>query len=211
MKIVKPSYEIMYYNPDTIKLLEKAGRTCYKSEDKITDESADKFIKMLIDRGHEAMIEHSVITVKFISNRGFTHELVRMRLASYAQESTRYCNYSKDKFGNEITVIEPYWFHDSSSESKGQWTAFIKFSEASYFKLLENGIQAQGARGVLPIDIKTEIIITANIREWRHIFKLRCAKAAHPDMRRLMIPLLNNVSKMFPVLFDDVLFGIDDE
>lgn len=201
MKIIKPSYEIMYYNKDTMPLLEKVARVCYKSEDKICDGSADILIQKLINSGHEAMIEHASITVKFIHNRGFSHELVRHRIASYAQESTRYCNYSADKFGNELTFIEPYWFQNEKYLSESIWMNNIDIIEKSYFQLLEEGLPPQAARGILPNDLKTEIVITANIREWRQIFKLRTANAAHPDMIRVMLPLQIKLQELFPILF----------
>lgn len=205
MKTIKPSYKIMNYNPNTIKLLEKIGRTCYKSETNMTEGSEDKFVKQLIDRGHEAMIEFSDITVKFIHNRGFLAELTRHRLASFAVESTRYCNYSKDKFGNELTMIEPYWLWNDGVKpaQRLSWKRLMEVIEDQYFDLVKD-VKPEGARGILPNDLKTEIVIKANIREWRNIFKLRCDKAAHPDMRLIMVPLLDELTEMFPVLFEDI-------
>ena len=197
MKIIEPSFEILYPKPlqgeEILKRIETAARTCYKSEDKITSDSAETFVEGLIRREHFAMLEHGGdISVRFISNRGFTHELVRHRLASFAQESTRYCNYSKNEFGNEITVVKPYWYDgtEAGESCKNRWKQAMKLNEDAYFTLLNLNLSAQAARGVLPNDLKTEIVITANIREWRHIMALRTAKAAHPDMRRLMEPLL---------------------
>jgi len=167
------------------------------------DPSSHKMIKMILDRGHESVIEHSSITVKFICNRGFTHELVRHRLAAYSQESTRYCNYSKGKFDGGITVIRPpYWYDEEDAWKYDRWHAAMTYAEEIYLKLIEAGAKPQEARGVLPIDVKTEIVITANIREWRHIFKLRCSKAAHPSMRQLMIPLRDELRKRIPIVFD---------
>lgn len=221
MKIIEPSYEILtpINGEEILRTLEKVARTCYKSEDKIGPGTAEKMIHNLISNGHEAMIEFFDITVKFTHNRGFSHELVRHRLCSFAQESTRYCNYSGDKFGNELTMIRPYWMKPSSendgdsyftSESSSHWFNAMKIIEDSYFGLLEllkeEGIQpqAQAARGVLPNDLKTEINVKANLREWRTIFKLRTAPSAHPDMRRVMIPLLEELSGKIPVIFDDI-------
>lgn len=205
MKIVKPEYEILDSKKgiDILKSLERAGRVCYKSEDKITDDSCKDFVKRLIKRGHEAMIEHEKISVKIICNRGVSHELVRHRLASWAQESTRYCSYDKNKFGNEITVIEPLFF-PKNHRTYNVWKKSCEHSEKEYFELLSMGASAQEARDVLPNALKTEIIMTANIREWRHFFRLRTAKAAHPQMREITVPMLKEFHEKYPVLFDDI-------
>lgn len=210
MKIIKAGYEILTAISEVgiaeLQHIEKIGRVCYKSEDKITEdgESARKFVKMLIDRGHEAMIEHSSLSVKFIVDRGVSHELVRHRIASFAQESTRYCNYSKDKFGKEITVIDPCFF-SPLSDSYTFWKHAMEIAEAHYFSLLDSGATPQEARSVLPNSTKTEITITANYREWRNFFKLRTAKAAHPQMREVTIPLLAELKKKLPIIFDDII------
>lgn len=209
MKIINARYEILSAISDggiaELQHIEKIGRVCYKSEDKITadGESARKFVKMLIDRGHEAMIEHSSLSVKFIVDRGVSHELVRNRIASFSQESTRYCNYSKDKFGKEITVIEPCFF-SPLSDSYTFWKRAMESAEANYFSLLDSGATPQEARSVLPNSTKTEITITANYREWRNFFKLRTAKAAHPQMREITIPLLKELKGKLPVIFDGI-------
>lgn len=202
MKVISPYSEIL--TPiDRIKILsciEKIGRVCYKSEDKITEDSASKFVKMLIQRGHEAMIEHFSISVKFVCDRGVSHEIVRHRIASYAQESTRYCNYSNDKFGNEITVIEPFGL------KPGQyyyWLKSCEMAEDSYLKMLYYGTSPEMARSVLPNSLKTEIVVTMNLREWRHFFKLRTALAAHPQMRELTIPLFEEFCKQLPEIFGE--------
>lgn len=210
MKIINARYEILSAISDggiaELQHIEKIGRVCYKSEDKITadGESERKFVKMLIDRGHEAMIEHSSLSVKFIVDRGVSHELVRHRIASFSQESTRYCNYSKDKFGKEITVIEPCFF-SPLSDSYTFWKHAMESAEAHYFSLLDSGATPQEARSVLPNSTKTEIIITADYREWRNFFKLRTAKAAHPQMREVTIPLLKELKRKLPVIFDDIV------
>lgn len=209
MKIINAGYEILTPILDgginELQHIEKIGRVCYKSEDKITEdgESAKKFVKMLIDRGHEAMIEHSSLSVKFIVDRGVSHELVRHRIASFAQESTRYCNYSKDKFGKEITVIKPCFFEENS-ENYVYWKSAMEMAEDHYFWLLDDGVTPQEARSVLPNSTKTEITITANYREWRNFFKLRTAKAAHPSMREVTIPLLRELKEKLPIIFDDI-------
>lgn len=215
MKIIKPSYEILTPISDggikELQHIEKIGRVCYKSEDRITDdgESAKKFVKMLISNGHEAMIEHSSLSVKFVVDRGVSHELVRHRIASFAQESTRYCNYSKDKFGNEITVILPCFFDTgmgilSNSLVYQEWKSACECAEERYFNLLKMGATPQQARTVLPNSLKTEITITANYREWRNFFKLRTAEASHPQMREVTVPLLKELKTLIPIIFDDI-------
>lgn len=196
MKIIEPSYEILTEISEggikELQHIEKIGRVCYKSEDKITEdgESAKKFVKMLIGRGHEAMIEHSSLSVKFIVDRGVSHELVKHRIASFAQESTRYCNYSLDKFGNEINVIEIDGGieHDEKMKNmstpernavEDEWASAMEDAERHYIKLMEMGATPQIARSVLPNSTKTEITITANYREWRNFFKLRTANAGN--------------------------------
>ncbi len=209
MRIIEPSYEILTeISQGGIKELqhiEKIGRVCYKSEDKITEdgESARKFVKMLIDRGHEAMIEHSSLSVKFIVDRGISHELVRHRIASFAQESTRYCNYSKDKFDNGVTFIKPFFFEEESKEYL-HWLSAMEKCEDSYITLVNEGATPQEARSVLPNSTKTEITITANYREWRAFFKLRTAKAAHPQMQEVTRPLLKELKEKLPIIFDDI-------
>ena len=215
MKIIKPSYEILTPISDggikELQHIEKIGRVCYKSEDRITEdgESAKKFVKMLISNGHEAMIEHSSLSVKFVVDRGVSHELVRHRIASFAQESTRYCNYSKDKFGNEITVILPCFFDTgmgilSNSLVYQEWKSACECAEERYFNLLKMGATPQEARTVLPNSLKTEITVTANYREWRNFFKLRTAEASHPQMREVTIPLLKEIKPLIPIIFDDI-------
>lgn len=188
--------------------LELVGRTCYKSEDKITEDSAAKFVAGLIKRGHEAMLEHVSITVKFVTDRGISHEIVRHRLASYAQESTRYCNYSQDKFGHELTFIIPD-FLEYGSEGFKLWKDEMKQVEKTYFAMLEAGHTPQEARSVLPNSLKTELVMTANLREWRAFFKLRAANstgAAHPQMLEITRPLLDDLKAMIPVVFDDITY-----
>lgn len=209
MKIIRPSYKILTDISESgikeLQHIEKIARVCYKSESLITEdgESAKKMVKMLIDRDHTAMIEHSSLSVKFVVDRGVSHELVRHRLASFAQESTRYCNYSNDKFGKEITVIEPCFF-SSLSDSYTFWKHAMESAEEHYFSLLDSGATPQEARSVLPNSTKTEITITANYREWRNFFKLRTTKAAHPQMREVTIPLLKELKTRLPIIFDDI-------
>lgn len=209
MRIIEPSYEILTEISEggikELQHIEKIGRVCYKSEDKITEdgESAKKFVKMLIDRGHEAMIEHSSLSVKFTVDRGVSHELVRHRIASFAQESTRYCNYSKDKFDNGITFIKPFFFEEDTQNYK-EWVHAMGMAEKSYLQMLKDGATPQEARSVLPNSTKTEITITANYREWRNFFRLRTAKAAHPSMQEITRPLLKELKTRLPIIFDDI-------
>ena len=205
MKFVNAGYEIITpIDGETIlKRIEQCGRVCYKSEDLITNESAKKFCENIIKRGHEAVLEHCSFTVKFIVDRGVSHEIVRHRIASYCQESTRYCNYSKDKFGNEITVIKPC-FWDKSDSRYHSWMLAMDNAERLYFNLIEQGATPQEARSVLPNSLKTEAVMTANIREWRNFFKLRTSPSAHPQIREVAIPLLKELQTKIPVLFDDI-------
>lgn len=205
MKIIKPSFDIMtpLDGGAILRHIECCGRVCYKSEDKITDGSAEAFVSQILQRGHEAVLEHYSFSVHFICDRGISHEIVRHRLASYCQESTRYCNYSLGKFGREITVIEPLYL---AQDTRGwyQWAAGCMIAEREYFDLLDWGCSPQEARAVLPNSLKTEIVMTANIREWRHFLQLRTSPAAHPQMRELVIPLLRELQKKLPVCFDDI-------
>ncbi|EOS35304.1 thymidylate synthase, flavin-dependent [Lachnospiraceae bacterium A4] len=209
MKIIEPSYEILTEISEggikELQHIEKIGRVCYKSEDKITEdgESAKNFVKMLIGRGHEAMIEHSSLSVKFTVDRGVSHELVRHRIASFAQESTRYCNYSKDKFDNGITFIKPFFWEEGTKEYSN-WEQAMSLAESGYLSAIGMGATPQEARSILPNSTKTEITITANYREWRAFFKLRTAKAAHPQMQEVTRPLLNELKIRLPIIFDDI-------
>ncbi len=206
MKIIEPSFEWLD-KPDgeaMLKRLETAGRVCYKSEANVSDHSAAGFIGGLLKHGHESVIEHEKITVKIVCDRGVTHELVRHRIASYSQESTRYCNYAKDKFSNEITVIKPcFWLEDSPQYKL--WEATMAHTEGAYMALIESGATAQEARAVLPNSLKTEIVVTMNLREWRHFFRLRTAPASHPQMREVALMLLNAFKEALPVIFVDIL------
>jgi len=199
MIIVKPPVEFLWMTPSPLKTIERAGRTCYKSEDKITSDSAVEFVKMLLKRGHEAMIEHASMSYKVICDRGVTHEIVRHRLFSYAQESTRYCNYASGKFIGGIRVIIP----DCLTEAqKHRRIEHFKTTQEIYETEIEEGQTPQIARGVLPTCLKTEIVITGNFREWRHFFKLRTAKEAHPQMIEVAKMILNDAAMRVPVVFD---------
>lgn len=208
MKIIEPKVELVNAPDYTtlISTVEQAGRTCYKSEDKITDGSAEKFVRNILKRGHEAVIEHASLTVRFTCDRGVSHEIVRHRLAAYCQESTRYCNYSKDGFGGEITVIKPMSF-DCSDSPYRIWKRSCENAETAYFDLLNEGCTPQEARSVLPNSLKTEVVMTADMREWRHFIRLRCAPAAHPDMRVVAGLLYDLLKSTYPVFFEDIEVG----
>lgn len=225
MKLVKQGHQILSRvsigGIEELQRIEIAGRTCYKSEEKITPdgESAKRFVKMIIDNGHEAMLEHSSLSVRFICSRGVSHEIVRHRLFSFAQESTRYCNYSKGKFGGECTFIVPpdqEWgvntdeYEDitiikgSPDYLKWYWYESMDEAEDNYMFLLNGGWSPQEARDVLPNALKTEIVVTGNYREWRHFFKLRCDEKAHPHIRLLAQETLEDLKYRIPVVFDDL-------
>lgn len=231
MKVMLPYVHQMSEKIDGmeyLKAIEKAGRVCYKSEDRITDDSAPKFVQMLLRNSHEAMIEHAPhISMKFVCDRGVSHEIVRHRLFSFAQESTRYCNYGKDE---HISFILPEWFAESSkiallSESpvsftdffesrrplvqrlpddEGCWVQAMLTAEEFYNNLIKQNWSPQKARSVLPNSLKTEIVVTGNARQWRHFFKLRTATDAHPQMRELARPACDLLQLQIPILFDDI-------
>jgi thymidylate synthase (FAD) len=241
MKIVNASYEILTKidADEMLKTIELAGRICYKSEPAIVvgsyvptyKDQRNKFIKNLINRGHESVLEHSLLSVKFICNRSFSHQLVRHRISSYSMESQRYCNYSRDKFSNEVTFIKPCWIKEEeikecslseleiyqgsnkyrhSNVPLHRWVCSLHQAENAYFNLLKDGWEPEEARDVLPNATKTEIIISTNIREWKHIFRLRAIGTTgkpHPQMLELMVPLLKELKERIPVVFDDLVVG----
>lgn len=208
MNIIEPSYSIEQEvdGDQVLKHLEKAIRVCYKSEDKTSEDSHLKIVRKILSLNHISTIEHYSITVRFICNRGFTHELVRHRIASFSQESTRYCNYSKDKFGSELTFIRPPMWNRWNGEQQAIWRQGMLRTEKSYLEGIKSNMKPQEARGMLPIDIKTEIVMTANLREWRHVLALRTTNAAHPSMQQLMRPLLLDFKKMVPLIYDDIKY-----
>jgi thymidylate synthase (FAD) len=205
MLIINPYTEILDdIDPvRMIKNIERIGRICYKSEDKITADSAEKFIGNIIKSGHESVIEHEKISVRFVCDRGVTHEIVRHRIASYSQESTRYCNYTKEKFGSELTFIKPC-FWDEGSENFNVWKQTMQAAEDAYNALIAGGASPEEARSVLPTSLKTEIAVTMDLREWRHFFRLRGSVRSHPQMREVVIPLLEEFKKLLPVIFGDI-------
>ena len=212
MKIVEQSHEIIIpglYTLDNFlieqaKIIERAARTCYKSENLITEDSYDKLIRMLREKKHNAMLEFGGLTVKFITSRGVAHEFVRHRIPSFAQESTRYCNYSKDKFGNELTFCRPSSWNSYLPEQQSWWMDAIKDNEQRYLEGIKIGLTPQFARGILLNDLKTEINVKTNFREWLHIFKLRISPAAHPDIMALLKPLREELAQSLPCVFWNV-------
>lgn len=206
INVIEPSYEIL--TPITgaeLSRIEVAGRTCYKSEAKMTDNSAQRFVAMLIRNKHEAMLEHSFLSVKFICDRGVSHEIVRHRLFSFAQESTRYCNYEKN---DEMVFIMPPFAKDGEHFSKADvWTTAMKETASAYEYLIRMGCKPEEARSVLPNSLKTELVVSGNYREWRHFFNLRATKEAgtpHPQMVQITVPLLEDLRTKIPVVFDDI-------
>lgn len=205
MKIIEPYHEILSEidGGKILRNIELCGRVCYKSEDRITEGSAEKFVSMILKSGHESVLEHEKVTVRIVCDRGVTHEIVRHRIASYSQESTRYCNYSKDKFGSEITFIRPFFWTEDEEEYK-VWEQTMQEIENAYNRLISLGAKPEEARSILPNSVKTEIMVTMNLREWRHFFRLRTSGRAHPQMREVAVPLLEDFKKKIPVVFDDI-------
>lgn len=206
MRIIEPSIEILdeIDGERILKQLEKMGRVCYKSENRITETSAKEFISRILTSGHESVIEHEKVSVRIICDRGVSHEIVRHRIASYSQESTRYCNYSKEKFGNELTFIKPcFWKEDSVLYEI--WLEQMQMIENCYNAMIEKGALPQEARSILPNSLKTEIVVTMNLREWRHFFKLRTSERAHPQMREVALKILQEFNERIPVIFDNIV------
>ena len=205
MNLIKASYEILgeVNAGQMCKNIELYGRVCYKSESGIAPDSSESFIRKIIQNGHESVIEHEKITVKFICDRGVTHEIVRHRIASYSQESTRYCNYAKERFGRELTFIKPC-FWDENDEGYKIWAENMQQTECSYLQMIDLGIPPEQARSILPNSLKTELIVTMNLRAWRHFFRLRASNRAHPQMREISRPLLEEMKRMLPAVFEDI-------
>lgn len=205
MKIIEPYFEVLdeVDGNRILKNIEKYGRTCYKSESLITDDSAINFVKNILKRGHESVIEHEKISVRIVCDRGVTHEIVRHRIASYSQESTRYCNYQSDKFGSELTFIKPIFWKENP-QMFSHWCDMMRQIEDKYMLLISQGATPQEARSILPNSLKTEIVVTMNLREWRHFFKLRTAETAHPQMREIANMIMKKFKEIIPIIFDDI-------
>jgi thymidylate synthase (FAD) len=225
MRIIEQNivFEEEIDGPRIIRRIENAAKTCYKAEHTVGNiDDAKAFVRSLIKRGHESTIEHISISARVITNRSVSHEWVRHRVGcSYSQESTRYCNYGAEKFGNEITVIWPWylgeplrhlWTGDTephfpvmhNTMAAYTWYRHMQACERAYLELLEQKCKPEEARGVLPNDLKTEFVTTMTLRAWRHFFKLRCAKTAHPQIRELALKALSELHSKIPVIFDDL-------
>lgn len=198
MQIIEQKWEWLQRPSLPLELIELAGRTCYKSEQRIDTGSAERFVKMLIELGHETVLEHVSASVRFITNRGVSHELVRHRLCSFSQESTRYV-----KYDSNIEFIKPVWWNDAgySEERKKNWMMAMEHAESAYREAIKLGDKPEQARELLPHALKTEIVTTANLREWKHIFILRCTRKAHPQMRALMLDCLEGFAAEIPAIF----------
>jgi len=205
MRIIEPSVELVddFDAAAIMRKIERAGRVCYKSEGNIKDGSAEKFIRGIIKRGHESVIEHASVSFKIVCDRGVTHELVRHRIASYSQESSRYCDYSAGKFGGELTFIKPcFWSEDD--ENFQLWRETMELIEKNYLAMRATGAKPEQARSILPNSLKTEIFVTMNLRELRHFLKLRTAPAAHPQMREVALKIYQILVEKLPAVFDDI-------
>ena len=211
VKVYKESVEIMTpLDGDMImKHLELCIRNCYKSEDKIEPGSAERMIRKIIELKHEAMLEHFSISVRIITDVGVYKDLTRHRIASFAIESTRYCNYSKGKFGSELGVMVPPELQEGTEEYN-IWFNAMEEIEKAYNALAAKGYKADVCRMLLPHSTKSSVILTANIREWRHIFKLRTAKAAHPTVQSVMKRVLVQFKKHIPIFFEDIELSEED-
>lgn len=196
MKIVNPSASLEWITPNALNVIESAGRTCYKSEDKITVDSSSDFVQKIIKRGHEAVIEHASASFRIVCDRAISHEIVRHRIASYCQESTRYCRYE-----SEIIVIKP---HGLNLENRNRWESLCLYSENVYLNMIYDGVSPQNERAVLPSCLKTELVMTANFREWRHFLKLRLDEAAHPQIRFIAGKIRNRLKKECVEVFGDL-------
>lgn len=201
MRIVQPSVELLSVTDAASLLIEKAARVCYKSEEMTGPGTDERLIKSCMNKHHMSIIEHGVASFRIVCDRGISHEIVRHRIASYSQESTRYCNYGKDKFGKEISVIQPPGL---SGDAERAWVQAMMASEVAYFQLLEAGCSPQIARSVLPTCLKTELIMTANFREWRHFIDLREAKTAHPQIRPIAAKVREHLVERCPAVFGDM-------
>jgi len=209
MKIIEPIIEIENANYNQImKNLERACRTCYRSEDKITEESYKTLLKNCINRGHESILEHEKITIRMICDIGVYKDLTRHRHASFSIESTRYCNYGKDKFENQIKFIKPVNIEEGT-EIYEEWKKSLEEIEKHYIKMVELGATPDQMRMILPHSTAALVTMTANIREWKHIFSLRCTKHAHPAVEQVMIPLLLHFKKHMPEIFENIEYDTE--
>lgn len=209
MKIVKPWVEIKQFDGvQMMKNLELAAKQCYRTQSNITDDSYKHFLRNCINRGHESVIEHEKVSIRMCCDIGVYKDLTRHRHASFSIESTRYCNYSKDKFGNEITFIEPCNIENGTTEY-AQWFNLMNTIEKTYNEMARLGCKPDQLRLLLPHSTAAEIYMTANMREWRHIFSLRAQKETHPAVQQVMIPTLLYFKEQMPELFDEIQYNED--
>lgn len=217
MRLIKPYAELVYFQPNAMIAIEKAGRVCYQSSDRsdFSELSSSNFVKRLIFKDHLSVLEHASASIRFVVDRGVSHEIVRHRIASYSQESTRYC-----KYNDHVVFVIPSWASeikagiytldtvkcaDALTADQRIWFNAMLNVEANYSELLRHNISPQNARSVLPNSLKTELIMTANMREWRHFFKLRTGPAAHPDMQIVAGQALKAMHYCAPEIFGDLL------
>lgn len=198
IKVVDPSVKILteLNYQDVLYRIERAGRTCYKSESDFNLASGEKFAEMIIKKGHESVLEHEIISVSFIGSRTMSHQLVRHRLASYSQESQRYCNYNRYE---ELEIVIPRSLERNIPFRTAVMSSYIKYKE-----FIADGIRPEDARAILPNCTKTELVVTMNIRQWRHFFRVRCDKHAQEEIRTLATTLLNELKIKLPILFKDL-------
>lgn len=203
MRLVEPWIKVENFNGVKImKRIERACRTCYRSEDKISEESYKNLLTNCLNRGHESVLEHEKITVRIYSDIGTYKDLTRHRFASFSVESTRYCSYNKDKYGNEIAVVNPVYIEDK--EVFETWKKAIEDMEKAYMKMKELGASTDMCREILPHSTAAEYTMTANIREWKHILELRTTNHVHPAIRQVLIPLLLLFKEQMPEIFGDI-------
>lgn len=206
MKIIEPTVEILtdIDRNKVLRHIEKCGRTCYQSYEKESENSAEKMVQMLIKSGHESVLEHFSITVKMKTDVGAYKDITRHRAGTaFSIESTRFCNYSKDKFGNELTFIKPCNIEELT-DLWNEWVGQMKETELSYRRMAELGAKPDQLRMILPHSTAAEVCMTANLRAWRHILRIRCHKAAHPSVQQIMKMVLFEFNKLLPEVFNDV-------
>lgn len=207
MRIIKPSCQILWPgNRDAIlKRIERSGRVAYRSENRITKESASAFVQKIVVNGHHSVLEHVSVSVEATTDRGISHEIVRHRIAAYTQESTRACDYQKEKFKGQIDVVLPSFFWElKKNDQRFQiWLDAMKYAEGAYLGLRLRGVPPEVARSVLPTCLRTKIFITYNLREWKHFFSLRAVRAAHPDMQVIARNLLKKFQTKLPEIFGE--------
>ena len=208
MRLVEPWIKVENFDGVKImKRIERACRTCYRSEDKISEESYKNLLTNCLNRGHESVLEHEKITVRIYSDIGTYKDLTRHRFASFSVESTRYCSYNKDKYGNEIAVVNPVYIEDK--EVFETWKKAIEDMEKAYMKMKELGASTDMCREVLPHSTAAEYTMTANIREWKHILELRTTNHVHPAIRQVLIPLLLLFKEQMPEIFGDIEYDTE--